>query len=277
MRNDTLSYEMALQIEIAETITKISPLAVGKVIVSGSHGGKLPGGLAIRASGRAVVLNDAGRGLEDAGIGSLDLCQDFGMAAATVSNNSCRIGDAGDMILRGIISHANQIALDAGVMIGQSCKLAVEILTQAPLPPQNDPPKFSEKREVLTLEGAQRKFVKVDSASMVTPEDVGQVVLTGSHGGLIGNNRKFAIKAPVFAAFYNDAGVGLEQWGLTRLPALDERGIAGITLDCMTCRIGDAASAYATGIVSAVNVRAQELGVEVGMAAQDTVNILCND
>ena len=277
MRNDMLSYEMASQIEIAETITKISPLAAGKVIVSGSHGGKLPGGLAVRASGRAVILNDAGCGLEDAGIGSLDLCQNFGMAAATVSNNSCRIGDAGDMILRGIISHANQIALDVGVMIGQSCKLAAEILSQAPLPPQNDPPHFSEKREILTLKGAQRNFVKVDSASMVIPEDAGQVVLTGSHGGLIGNNRKFAIKAPVFAAVYNDAGMGIEHCGLTRLPALDDRGIAGITLDCMTCRIGDAESAYATGIVSAVNNRAQELGVKVGMSAQNTVNILCSD
>jgi len=276
MRNDTLSYEMASQVEIAETITKISPTAAGKVIVSGSHGGKLPGGLAIRAGGRAVILNDAGRGLQNAGIGSLDLCQNFGMAAATVSNNSCRIGDADDMISRGIISHANQIALDVGVVIGQSCKLALDALTQAPLPPQNDPPDFLENREVLTLEGAQRNFIKVDSASMVIPEDTGQVVLTGSHGGLIGNNPKFAIKVPVFAAFYNDAGVGLEHWGLSRLPALDERGIAGITLDCMTCRIGDAASAYATGIVSAVNERAQKLGVKVGMAAQDSVNILCS-
>ena len=79
MGNNTLSYEMASQIEIAETITKISSLAAGKVIVSGSHGGKLPGGLAVRASGRAVILNDAGCGLEDAGIGSLDLCQNFGI------------------------------------------------------------------------------------------------------------------------------------------------------------------------------------------------------
>jgi hypothetical protein len=220
-------------------------------------------------------LNDAGGGLGNAGIRSLDLCQKFGMAAATVSHNSCRIGDANDMVLRGIISHANQIALDSGVVIGQSCKQAAKLLTQAPMPLQNEWPDFLESREVLIFKGAKRNCVMVDSASMVIPEDAGQVVLTGSHGGLIGNNPKLAIKAPVFAAFYNDAGGGFEQWGITRLPALQDQSIAGITLDCMTCRIGDAASAYATGIVSAVNNRAQKFGVQVGITAHEAVRILC--
>jgi hypothetical protein len=275
MSDELFSCEMASQIEIAGTITKLPPSVAGKVIISGSHGGKLPGGLAIRAGGRAVILNDAGCGLDDAGIGSLELCQGFGMAAATVSHNSCRIGDANDMVLRGIISHANKIALDARVTIGQPCKQAAEILTKAPLPNFNEPPHFLENREVLTLDGAKRTFIMVDSASMVILEDADQVVLTGSHGGLIGNNPKYAIKTPVYAAFYNDAGVGFEQWGVTRLPALQDLGIAGITLDCMTCRIGDAASAYATGIVSAVNNRAQEFGVQVGITAHEAVRILC--
>jgi hypothetical protein len=275
MSDKLFSCEMASQIEIAATITKISAGAAGKVIISGSHGGELPGGLAIRTGGRAIILNDAGRGLDDSGIGSLQLCQNFGMAAATVSHNSCRIGDANNMILQGVISHANQIAFDVGVRVGQPCIHAAEFLTQAPLPLKNNPPAFLENREVLALDGAKRNFVMVDSASMVIPEDTGQVVLTGSHGGLIGNNPEFAIKTPVYAAFYNDAGVGFEQWGVTRLPALQDQGIAGITLDCMTCRIGDAASAYATGIVSAVNNRAQEFSVQVGTTAYEAVQILC--
>ena len=275
MSDKLFSCEMASQVEIAGTLTKIPTGAAGKVIISGSHGGELPGGLAIRAGGRAIILNDAGRGLDDAGIGSLQLCQNFGMAAATVSHNSCRIGDVNNMILQGVISHTNQIAFDVGVRVGQPCKHAAEFLTQAPLPLQNNPPTFLENREVLALDGAKRNFVMVDSASMVIPEDTGQVVLTGSHGGLIGNNPKFAIKTPVYAAFYNDAGVGFEQWGVTRLPALQDQGIAGITLDCMTCRIGDAASAYATGIVSAVNNRAQEFSVQVGITAHAAVQILC--
>ena len=275
MTTPIFSDEFASKIEIAGTITKLPASAAGKVIISGSHGGELPAGLAIRAGGRAVILNDAGRGLEDAGIGSLALCQSFGMAAATVSNNSCRIGDANDMVVQGIISHANQTALDCGVQIGQTCQQAAKALTTAPNPAQNTPPKFTEHREVLALENAQRQFIMVDSASMVLPEDAGQVVLTGSHGGLIGNNPKAAIKAPVFAAIYNDAGMGFEDWGVTRLPALEDQGIGGITLDCISCRIGDAASAYATGVVSCVNNRAMELGVRVGMTAQKTVRILC--
>lgn len=276
MTEHSFSTEMASKIEIAGTITKLPSSAAGKVIISGSHGGELPAGLAIRAGGRAVILNDAGRGLEDAGIGSLALCQSFGMAAATVSHNSCRIGDADDMVVQGIISHANQAALDCGVRIGQMCQQAAEALTTAPKPIQNSPPNFTEHREIITLDNAQRQFVMVDSASMVLPEDTAQVVLTGSHGGLIGNNPKAAIKAPVFAAIYNDAGMGFENWGVTRLPALEDQGIAGITLDCMTCRIGDAASAHATGVVSCVNNRAQELGVRVGMTTQEAIRILCD-
>ena len=69
--------------------------------------------------------------------------------------------------------------------------------------------------------------------------------------------------------------MGFDDWGVTRLPALEDQGIGGITLDCISCRIGDAASAYATGVVSCVNNRAMALGVRVGMTAQKTVHILC--
>jgi hypothetical protein len=44
-----------------------------------------------------VVLNDAGVGLNGAGIGSLAFCENYGMKAATVSHLSARIGDVADM------------------------------------------------------------------------------------------------------------------------------------------------------------------------------------
>lgn len=261
-------------IEIAGSITKLPDGVAGKVIISGSHGGELPGALAIRAQARAVILNDAGVGLDQAGIGSLSLCQRIGMAAATLSHESCRIGDADDMVARGVVSHMNEIAAKAGVTLGQSCIEAAETLTTAPQPTIQSPPEFSERREVRALAGSSRKLILVDSASMVLPEDEGQIVLTGSHGGLIGGNPKFAIKAPVHAAFYNDAGIGIETWGTSRLPALDAQLIAGITLSHTSCRIGDALSGYETGVVSVVNERAKELGVRVGMTAVEAVGVL---
>lgn len=276
MTTNPFSSEFAGKIEIAGTITKLPASAAGKVIISGSHGGELPGGMALRAEARAVILNDAGVGLDDAGIGSLAFGQKFGMAAATVSCMSCRIGDADDMVARGLISHANELAQASGVHVGQSCRDAAQQLSNASVAHrQSGVPEFSEHRETIERDDSVRKLILVDSASMVVAADADQVVLTGSHGGLIGGDPKFAIKAPVHAAFYSDAGGGIESWGFSRLPALDERGIAGVTLDCMSSRIGDARSGFSTGIVSRANLRAQRLGVEQGMTAKKAVEILC--
>ena len=102
-------------IVLADTITKLPPEAEGAVVVSGSHGGRYPGALAAKAGARAVILNDAGIGRDGAGTGSLALLDALGIAAATVSHASCRIGDTADMLRRGVISHANQAARATGL------------------------------------------------------------------------------------------------------------------------------------------------------------------
>ena len=61
----------------------------------------------------------------------------------------------------------------------------------------------------------------LDSASLVVPEHHGAIVLTGSHGGLLGGRPETALKYDVRAAFYNDAGIGIDEAGVSRLPALD--------------------------------------------------------
>ena len=95
----------------ADTITKLPPEAAGAVVVSGSHGGRYPGYLAAKVGVRAVILNDAGIGLDEAGIGSLAYLAAIGTAAATVSHLSCLIGDTDDMLARGRISRANATAI----------------------------------------------------------------------------------------------------------------------------------------------------------------------
>jgi len=79
---------------LAPTATKIPQTARGRVLLCGSHAGAYAGFLAARAGVRAVVLNDAGVGLENAGIGALLHCQALGVAAAAVAHTSARIGDA---------------------------------------------------------------------------------------------------------------------------------------------------------------------------------------
>jgi hypothetical protein len=75
----------------------------------------------------------------------------------------------------------------------------------------------------------------------------------------------------VLAAIYNDAGIGIDDAGTTRLPALEGRGIAGAVVDCMTARIGDGLSTYETGILTRLNPTAERLGGRPGMTAGDFV------
>jgi hypothetical protein len=116
----------------------------------------------------------------------------------------------------------------------------------------------------------------MDSNSLMTPADDGTVVVTGSHGALLGGRPETAARAAVFAALYNDADGGIDGAGFTRLPALDARGIAAATYSAWTARIGDGRSAVDTGIVSAVNARAASLGLKSGGTVRDAVALLAD-
>ena len=247
----------------ADTITKLSAEATGAVVISGSHGGLYPGILAAKARVRAVILNDAGVGKDEAGIASLHLLERFGIAAAAVSHMSCRIGDTADMIDRGLISHANAPARTCGVTDGMSCREAAEALRKAPLATP-DVPTLVEGRSEVQVPAARRRVILLDSAALVRPDDSGHIVVTASHGGLVGGNPAMALRTDAFAAVFHDAGIGADGAGLTRLPALDERGIAAVTVAASSARIGDALSVFEDGVVSATNTTAQRLGAQIG-------------
>lgn len=249
------------------TTTKLTETARGAVVVSGSHGGRYPGYSVAKAGVRAVILNDGGVGKDSAGIGSLPYLEALGIAAATVSHMSCRIGDAQDMMARGRVSHANAVARQAGVFEGQACADAAEALQRAPHG-ESKPPALGEARTMLDLEGSARRVVLIDSAALVKPEDAGQIVVTGSHGGLVGGNPAMALQVAGFAGVFNDAGGGADGAGLTRLPALDARGIAGLTVSAPSARIGEARSTWEDGVVSHANTRARTLGAVEGEALQ---------
>ncbi|SME89892.1 hypothetical protein SAMN06265365_101265 [Tistlia consotensis] len=251
---------------VADTITKLPPEAAGAVVVSGSHGGRYPGYLAAKAGLRAVILCDAGIGLDGAGVAALPYLDALGIAAATVSHLSCRIGDTGDMLARGRISRANAVAAACGVAPGQGTAEAAARLEAAPLV-QADPPSLGESRSELPGSGP-RRILLLDSAALVRPEDAGKIVVTGSHGGLVGGNPAMALRVDGFAAVFNDAGIGIDEAGIQRLPALDARGIAALTVAAATARIGEARSSFEQGIISAVNETARRLGGAVGVPAR---------
>jgi hypothetical protein len=88
--------------------------------------------------------------------------------------------------------------------------------------------------------------------------------VTGSHGGLVGGDPAKALRTDGFAAVFNDAGIGIDEAGTTRLPALDLRAIAAVTVAANSARIGDARSSFEDGIVSRANATACRLGAVVG-------------
>ena len=250
-------------IVLADTATKLGPAARGAVIVTGSHGGRYAAHLTLRVHPRAVIHNDAGIGKDEAGIAVIAMAEALGVAAATASHASCRIGDAADMMVRGVISRANVPAAMLGVVPGMACREAGLRLLAAH-PGHRDPEPCEETRRVIDQAGWRRRIVLIDSASLIGPEDAGQIIVTASHGALVGGDAAMALRVDAFAAVFSDAGVGIDSAGISRLPALDARGIAGIAVSAASARIGEAISVYEEGIISYVNHAARHLGARAG-------------
>ncbi len=255
---------------LADSITRIGPDAAGAVVVTGSHGGVYAAWLARKAGCRAAIFNDAGVGRDQAGIGGLAWLDAHDMAAAAIDHRSADIGDAAAMMAHGIVSHVNTRAAACGVAPGQNCEEAARLIAAASVP-QGAIETVSEAREEITEEGAARRIVLIDSASLVDARDVGQIVITGSHGALFGNDAMNALKVDAAFAAFNDAGGGV---GVSRLPALEGRGIAAVTVSAASARIGDARSTFEDGIVSAANPSALSRGARIGERLHDYVSRL---
>jgi hypothetical protein len=262
---------MSAPILTADSITRIGDEAKGAVVVNASHGGVYAAYLAAKLGVAAAVFNDAGVGRDRAGIGGLDYLQELGIPAATVGHMTARIGDGADMMARGRITHLNALAAALGVRPATGCADAAAALQRAE-PVRRDPPPALEG-SFLLVETTPLVWA-LDSASLVAPEHREAIVLTGSHGGLLGGKPETALKYDVRAAFYNDAGIGIDEAGISRLPALDQRGIAAATVSAASARIGDARSTYEDGVLSQVNSRAAAFGLAPGMTARDAVAAL---
>ncbi len=246
------------------SINHISESDLGTVVVASSHGGLYSAYKAVTAGVRGIILNDAGRGRDDAGVASLGFCGRYGVPAAVVSHMSARIGDVADMEARGVISDSNDLAAQLGVRPGMRVPDAVTCLLTGDFVVPGTPDEVSETRHEALLVPGTRPLVCIDSASLIRPEDAGRIVITGSHGGLIGGDPHKAINVECAFAAFNDAGVGIDEAGIGRLAPLDRRGIPAVTVDYMSARIGDARSTLHDGIISHANDAATALGMARG-------------
>jgi hypothetical protein len=109
-----------------DSISLIGPKDAGSIIVCGSHGGLISGAFASAYQPWLVVFNDAGGGKSGAGRASLAMLDAKGIASATVSHDSARIGDAEDSWFNGVLSAVGEAARVLGLRPGQSVKDAAQ-------------------------------------------------------------------------------------------------------------------------------------------------------
>ncbi len=106
---------------VVDSITELTADDAGCIAVSGSHGGLSSARYALAARPLLSVFNDAGGGLENAGVAALYFLQNHQLAACTVAHNSARIGDAHSTLATGIVSGLNAQAVALGIQASWAC------------------------------------------------------------------------------------------------------------------------------------------------------------
>ena len=102
-----------------DSASLVQPGDAGRIVVTGSHCGVLPGrpGYGLGVPARGAVFNDAGGG---AGIARLPVLESQGIPGAAVAAASARIGEARSTWDTGIVSAVNDLAAKRGVRAGMS-------------------------------------------------------------------------------------------------------------------------------------------------------------
>ncbi|MCY6379394.1 hypothetical protein [Hoeflea prorocentri] len=260
------------------SITDLTSKSFDQIVLAGSHCGLATGQFALSCNVRALVCSDAGIGLDQAGISGLQLLNGHKIPAVSVSHMSARIGDPHDMLRRGRISHVNGAAAELGIKPGHAVSTTVRTLTDtAPRRKEGQLKNHHGKdftRRLLTDPNGGIDVVIMDSASLIGSSDDGCIVVTGSHGSLPDNNKERALKARPILAVFNDAGVGIDKAGISRIRALNAIGVAAVCVDADSARIGDGSSTYETGVISHLNEEAKALFLEVGMSVRTAIELI---
>ena len=220
----------------------------------------------------SFVFNDAGIGRHQAGIAGVHWLDALEIPACTIDFRSARIGDGADMLASGVVTMSNDMAAQHACLPGHTCREVVDcLLRKAGSAPRNDVPDLGEGRTRIANTG-HREVWALDSAALVEAGDSRKIVVTGSHGGLLGGRTDDGVlQVDVFAALFNDAGGGKEDAGFARLASLDPRGIAAATVSAFSARVGDGRSTYDTGVLSRVNETGRRLELKEGMSAREAV------
>ena len=245
---------------IMDSAAQMGQDETGQVVVAGSHGAEFAARYIARYLPFGVILNDAGKGKNNAGISGLPVLEAMGILGATVDYMTARIGEADDNYYSGVISAVNDKAKTAGVHAGMTVIEAARIMLTA-----KKSGRVSYATPVVYEDDCGR-IILADTISYLNESHRRSVVVGGSH--CAETTYVFVKDLGIKGIFLNDAGKGKDNQGISGLPVYDRAGIPAAAIDCMTAIIGDARDAWETGLVSAANNLAAGLGVNEGMAVQ---------
>jgi len=235
---------------------------------------------------KAVFLNNAGIGKNQAGISGLSHYEAENILACAVDHNSAEIGVARDTWESGIISHTNTLAEEAGIQPGDSVQEAVariiKIIDKTSLNPNNksfeslindekeNSSKVDLKKQTQTqIDGS---ITVTDSITFLNESNAGDIVVCGSHGGVSAGH--YAQKHRVKAVFFNDAGIGKNNAGIKSLDSLSDAGILACTVDCMSAEIFNGQDILDNGIITVCNQLAKSKNIKEKMTVKDAIKYI---
>ena len=268
----TLAYEDENgKIYYADSMTYFDKRVTGEdIIISGSYAAGPTVAWALNIGAKGGIAHAAGVGKDDAGISGLALAENHGVPAAACETMSARLAD-GESVYKGIVGHANGIALELGVEIGQPIAEASRLMLRAPSRYPADLGEEAISNKIYTLEKTPNGIVYASwgipvlrSIKEPRPNDM---FVQASHCGE--TLSKFVIPLRLKGVIANDAGKGLDNSGISSFGPLQEAGIAAAAVGSMTARIGDVMSTWNDGKISAANGKAETLGVRAGMTVPE--------
>lgn len=277
---------------LLDSLGDLQPGNTAPILVCGSHcGGNSELAQHVKNCGvKAVFLNNAGIGKNQAGVRGLRYYEAENILACAVDHYSAEIGISRDTWESGIISHLTPQANAAGIQPGDSVKDAVakiiNIVNQ-PLSSQNSASSetFAKNEETESKEDLKKQtqtqldgvaITVADSITFLNKNNSGDIVVCGSHGGLSAG--EYAQKYRVKAVFFNDAGIGKNNAGVKSLEALNDAGILACTVDCMSAEIFNGQDVLGNGTITVCNQLAKSGNIKEKMTVKEAIkSMTCSE
>ncbi len=233
---------------------------------------------------KAIFLNNAGIGKNQAGISGLSHYAAENILACAVDHNSAEIGVAADTWESGIISHTNTLAAEFGILVGDTVKNAVAKIIHLIDFPSSTPKNknleslVNEKKENSSNVDLKKQtqtqlngvsITVTDSITFLNESNAGDIVVCGSHGGVSAGH--YAQKHRLKAVFFNDAGIGKNNAGIKSIDSLSDAGILACTVDCMSAEIFNGMDTFENGIISVCNPLAKSRNINEKMTVKEAI------